>query len=239
MSRAETRARRATFDPSRQHLRGLIAKVHIAKAQLGLDEDTYRQILFDQTGHMSASDCDEVELEKVVRHFEARGFKPRVVAGKGKAVGAARRPADHAPARKARAMWISLYHLGAIDNPAERALEAFGARQLKVEALQWADQALCYKLIEALKAIAERHGWSQDMTGHYAKMDARGKIYALKHRLCEAIVAKLKAAGLAGKDWSLRAAAFRLCGLEYGPSLSVEDLDLCARRLGDKLRSHS
>lgn len=233
----------AKFDGATAHRRSLIGKVHVAKSQLGLDDDTYRQILFDVSGRTSAADCSESHLVAVLKHFEARGFKPKIAASTGgrRAGKTASRAADHPSARKTRALWISLHHLCAIDNPSEKALEAFARRQLKVEQLQWADQALCYKLVEALKAIAERHGWSQGFSGVQAKWDSAAKVRALKIRLCEAILAKLNAQGLAAADWSLTTAAFRLCGIEAGAhdifSMSVEDLDLCARSLGAKLRA--
>lgn len=225
-------AKRAHFAPQ-PHRRAMIAKVHLASKQLGLDEDTYRSVLHEVTGHMSAADCSEADLARLVDHFRARGFRPLA---KPKKPGQ-RAAADHAPARKARALWISLYHLAAIDNASEQALEAFARRQLKVEALQWADQAQCYKLIEALKAIAERHGWQQDDIP--ASVGVNQKIRTLKVRLLDAIVAKLKDAGLADKSWTLEDVAWRLCGLElpFGlPGQSTERLDEITRSLGAKLR---
>ena len=64
-------------------------------------------------------------------------------------------------------------------NRSESALEAFAARQLHVDRLQWADQAQVYKLIEALKAMAERAGWSQDLSGVPAAL----QVATLKRRL--------------------------------------------------------
>jgi len=234
MNAPARRAAPARFDASQQQRRVMLAKVHVARKELGLDEDSYRGVLVQVTGHMSAANCTEGQLVDVLKHFEARGFKTRPRK-------AGQRPsADHPSARKSRALWISLYHLGAIDHASEKALEAFAARQLKVAALQWADQSQCYKLVEALKAIAERHGWSQDMSGVAAKLDARGKVRLLKLRLCRAILAKLQAKDLAGAQWDLDTAAFRLCGIEFdnasGGPATVEDLDGCARALGAKLR---
>jgi hypothetical protein len=140
-------------------------------------------------------------------------------------------------ALKARAMWISLHQLGAIDNPSEQALEAFAKRQLGVEKLQWANQQLGFKLIEALKAIAERHGWHQ---GALIGLSANGVVRMLKLRLCDAILAKLKAAGLAAEEWNMKTAAFRLLGMEsdkgspdFWDSYAIEAL---AQGLGAKLR---
>ena len=58
---------------------------------------------------------------------------------------------------------VSLHQLGVVRDPSEGALESFGRRQLGVDRLQWADEGQAYRLIEALKAMAERAGWKQDV----------------------------------------------------------------------------
>lgn len=141
--------RAGQFDSSTQHRRSLIAKVHVARKELGLDEETYRGVLAEVTGKTSAGDCDDHQLVAVLNHFKLRGFQVRT------------RAADHPSARKARALWISLHQLGVVHNPSEKALEAFAARQLGCERMQWARQSDCFRLIEALKAMAERAGWPQ------------------------------------------------------------------------------
>lgn len=168
-----------------------LAKIHIARKELGLDEATYRAILGRVTGQTSAAGLGDDQLDAVLDDFKAKGWKPRAIAG-GKAAprpaGARRPAADHPAAGKARALWISLHQLGAVHDPRETALEAFARRQLGVERLQWADQGLVYKLIEALKAMAERAGWSQDLAG----VDPRDQVAVLRERLAAAITARLR-----------------------------------------------
>lgn len=216
----------ARFDAASQSRRSLIAKIHVAKTQLGLDEDLYRGILLDVAGRRSAADCTEAELVRLVKHFESRGFTAKAKSG-------APKPADHPMARKARAMWISLHQLGAIRNPSDQALEAFACRQLGCEKLQWANQSLAYRLIEALKAIAERHGWRQALDG--VRPDAT--VIVLKRRLVEAILGKLWQAGLASDGWDVNRAAFEFAGLEIDLMFAgASDLDLVAAAFGRKLR---
>lgn len=157
--------------------RAAVVKVQIARKELGLADDDYRLILERLTGRTSSADCSDAELGRVLDEFKAKGWTPSLV-GRGRRpsgtsrpdapVVAARsipnRPADHPAAKKARALWLSLWNLGEIRDPSEAALEVFARRQLKVERLQWADQGLTYKLIEALKAMAERAGWSQQLS---------------------------------------------------------------------------
>lgn len=157
-----TAAGRATT--ARPSAMPMLAKVQIARKELGLDDDTYRAVLERLTGQRSAKGLSDAKLAIVLDEFKAKGWKPKVVAGAAPASApkSGRRPADHPVARKARAMWISLHQLGVVQDPSESALEAFAKRQLKVDALQWADQRQGFRLIEALKAWAEREGWSQE-----------------------------------------------------------------------------
>lgn len=145
--------------------RAAVVKVQIARKELRLDEAAYRAMLERLTGRTSSADCTDAQLGLVLDEFKAKGWKPRVVAG-GRTGKAPPRTAAQSPvAKKARAMWISLHQLGVVRDPSEKALEAFGRRQLGVERLQWASQSHGALLIEALKAMAERAGWSQSVEG--------------------------------------------------------------------------
>ncbi len=222
---AATKGVPARFDPAAARRKAMIAKVHVAKHQLGLADDDYVAVILRETGHTSSAKCNLDELEKIVRAFERQGFS-----AKAKAPGSGRRVpiADHPSARKARAMWISLGLLGAVD-PAEAKLEAFARRQLRVDRLQWADQAQVYKLVEALKAMAERHGWRQSTEG----LPSTAVSIALKRRLCEALLGKLWTSGLAPADWNIQRAAWEFAGVEIDLLFaSPETLDTIARKFG-------
>lgn len=174
--------------------RAAIAKVQIARKELGLDEAAYRALLERLTGRRSAADCTATQLGRVLEELKAKGWKPAYTGRAVKAVWVNESPsippaprlADSPVARKARALWISLHQLGAVRDPSERALEAFAARQLGVDRLQWADQSQGYRLIEALKAMAERAGWSQDLAG----VEPADHTATLKRRLEAAIAAR-------------------------------------------------
>jgi phage gp16-like protein len=169
----------ARFSPNPVR-RAMTAKLHLAKKELGLGDEDYRAILCRVTGKSSSADMTDAQMDAALAEFERLGWKAKPSAGRaisgsdlkaGRGASAARpadpdgrripSAADHPVARKATAMWISLYNLGAVRNPSNPALEAFAARQLGVAKLQWANQAHGYKLIEALKAMAERAGWDQ------------------------------------------------------------------------------
>lgn len=167
----------AKFAPN-PHRRAMVAKVHMARKELGLDEDTYRAALKRVTGKSSAGDMNDGELVRVLDDFKTKGWKAK--AGRPA-------PAAHPVARKARALWISLAQLGVVRDPSERGLESFAKRQLGVERLAWADQSQGYKLIEALKAMAERAGWSQELAG----VEPEAHVAVLKQRLVERLVERL------------------------------------------------
>ena len=59
---------------SRQNL---MAKIHIGKKELGLDDETYRQGLQQITGKASCREMDIAELLKVLQAMQAKGFKVR------------------------------------------------------------------------------------------------------------------------------------------------------------------
>jgi phage gp16-like protein len=222
-------ARPARFDAGSQHRRSMIAKIQIAKKQLAMAEDDYRQALMDQTGHDSLTRCSDPQLARVLEFMKSKGFSS---SPSGKA-------ASHPMARKARALWISLHQLGAVRNPSDQALEAFAKRQLGCEKLRWANQSDAYKLIEALKAMAERAGWPQHSIVTLKQLTP----IQLQTSLCEAILKKLKAAGVVPADWALHVAQWRLCGIgEQGSGdrgqWTSEDWSRLAAALGEKLRQH-
>ncbi|WP_425230227.1 gp16 family protein [Sphingomonas sp.] len=224
---ARTPAAPARFDGANQHRRAMLAKVHIAKVQLGLADDDYRAVLMRVAGRTSAGDCTDRELADLLAEFKAKGFSAEVRRPGGA------RSADHPVARKARALWIGLGCIGAIADPSEAALEAFARRQLGCVKLQWANQAHGSRLIDALKAIAERHGWSQSLAGIKPGMHA----LVLSRNLVDALVAKLKATGLIPADWSVQRIAFDLTGIELSAIFGApEELHRLAAALGVKLR---
>ncbi|AJP73149.1 gp16 family protein [Sphingomonas hengshuiensis] len=197
----------------------LIGKVKIAQKDLKLSDEDYRAVLVEVTGKRSARECSEGQLVAVIERFKARGWvqaAPKGRAGKT-------RPADHAVAAKARALWISLYHLGAIDDPSEAALEKMARKMLKCERMQWADQSQGYKLIEALKAMGAREGWHMDLSG----VPTEDQTKALKRWLIRAIRMKLEKLGVGVATTALA------CNVEATPA----ELDEAASELGKLLRA--
>lgn len=62
--------------------RGLIATIHIAKGQMGLDDDAYQGLLESVTGHKSSAKCTVPQLKAVIAEMRNRkGWTPRPLAG--------------------------------------------------------------------------------------------------------------------------------------------------------------
>ena len=216
--------------PVSPYRRSMIAKINIAWKQLRMEEADYRAALAEVTGKTSLTQCSDAQLARMLEWLASKGF--RAIQGGGQTSGAPG-AASHPMARKARALWISLYHLNAVENPSDHALEAFAKRQLKCEKLVWAKQRDAHRLIEALKAWGVRAGWDVGTTGA-APM-------ALQASLCAAILTKLKAAGIAKPGWDLIGAAMQLGGPSAAPDKSwgATDYQRLAQQLGTVLRAHS
>lgn len=55
--------------------RAELAKIHLAKKQLGLDDETYRAMLWMVARVHSAADLDDAGRQAVLDHLKARGFR--------------------------------------------------------------------------------------------------------------------------------------------------------------------
>lgn len=130
-----------------------LAAIHIAKKQLGLDEETYRDVLNRVTGKTSSKHMSSAERERVIQEFRRLGFEPA-------ARGASKQfrtllEGKYAP--KLQALWISGWHLGVIRDNSDAALMKFVKRQTGLDHtrfLHYPEDAR--KAVEALKKMLER-----------------------------------------------------------------------------------
>ena len=67
---------RPAAQPAQPRNSGL-AQIHIAKAQLGMDDDTYRAMLWGVARVRSSKELDHAGRAKVLAHLVACGFKAR------------------------------------------------------------------------------------------------------------------------------------------------------------------
>ncbi|CAA0097745.1 Uncharacterised protein [BD1-7 clade bacterium] len=150
-----------TKNHSKRHQ--LITKIHIAKSQLALDDDTYRALLKNTVGKTSCRNMQFGELYQVYEAMKAKGFKP-------KPTNTQRRGEKSPPSRgqqidKIRALWITLGQQNNITDASEAALLAWVKRQtsrlnggLGVDSLEWLqrDPHMTNRILESLKQWQKR-----------------------------------------------------------------------------------
>lgn len=128
-----------------------LAAIHVAKKQLGLDDDTYRAMLTRLTGKQSAKDMNETERFTVIEALRQQGFK--------KVSKPSQKRLEGKFAPKLQALWIAAWNLGLVKNRTDEALISFIKRQTGIDHvrfLRYGDDAA--KVIEALKAWLARDG---------------------------------------------------------------------------------
>ena len=143
--------------------------IHVARRQLGLDDDDYRAMLERVTGKSSSTLLTSVESGKVLDEMRRLGFKPLP------------RKADNSNvalsgpyAGKLIALWLSAWNLGVARSNTDAALIAFVERQTGIEHLNWVrEQRDAMRAIEGLKKwIARESGvvWPVRATPRQTKL---------------------------------------------------------------------
>ncbi len=127
--------------------KAMLAKVHLAKKALGLDEDSYRAVLARITGRDSSAACQRRQLVDLLAEFKRLGWT-------GNSAGRPKSAKPHV--RKVFAVWGEMCRRGIPDNPTPAGLKAFVARMTGVDDPEWLDPARGRRVIEALKAWQER-----------------------------------------------------------------------------------
>ncbi|UMO87237.1 regulatory protein GemA [Pectobacterium sp. PL64] len=130
----------------------LIKLIHIAKRDLQLDDDTYRQLLITVTGKSSTRDMTVPQLDNVLNAMKKRGFKIKA-AKKASST----RPLDDSPqSRKIRSLWLEMADAGIIRDRSEAALARWVKRETGVDSLQWLNSEQASVIIEKLKQWQRR-----------------------------------------------------------------------------------
>jgi phage gp16-like protein len=104
--------------------RRLLAKIHIAKKQLDLNEEEYRAMLQREGGEDSAAKLSVTGLLNVIRWCERCGFKPVSKSSK-KLLSPTSSEVEHDRRSKAIALWIKLHKAGKVRDRSHQALENF------------------------------------------------------------------------------------------------------------------
>lgn len=200
----------------------------------GIDDDTRRAVQRRIIRKDSMADMTVAELSRLRDHFN-RGWKG---------------PRQHRPhIGKVRALWWSLYWIGAIERPDDEALNAFVKRQAHVQHINFLDHRHASAVIEALKSWLEREGvlwWPADQVEQVACNAGNTfagtpftQAEADRHAVLNQLADRLDRAGLLARfalyDW-IGNAVERPTRNQW--SFSAAELDEGIRRLGKKYRAH-
>ncbi len=128
----------------------LLAKVHIAKKALGMDDDAYRDFLQTHTGKRSAGDLDMTALDRLLFQMKRLGFVPTKTKATGKrptapskAMGRARILAKITAQLTTRELHWNYAH-------------GMAKRMFGKEQVQWLADEQLYKLMQALQVDQNR-----------------------------------------------------------------------------------
>lgn len=127
---------------------GLIGIIHVAKSQLGMDDDTYRALLLDLTGKDSCSKLTRAEQWQVIEELKRKGFQKKPT-HKGKHL------ISDPQAKKIRALWLTMADCGIVRDRSEKAL-AKCMRRFTGRTLEDANVKQCQAMIEILKQWFDR-----------------------------------------------------------------------------------
>ncbi len=124
-----------------------LAQIHIAKAALSLDEETYRAMLWSVARVHSAAELDWAGRKNVLDYLKTRGWSQRPV----RATHQSRALAGDPQSKMIRALWLDLHAAGAVRDASEQALASYVRRITRRDALQWLTVAEARRVIETLK----------------------------------------------------------------------------------------
>lgn len=128
-----------------------LAKIHIAKKDLAMDDDTYQLLLERLFGVSSAKGLSDRQQGKLLGELRRLGWRPKPA--KATVV-----PLRLPQLRKIRLLWMRLIEAGALRSIEDSALTTFVKKQVGVERLEWLSVAQASQIIEALKAWGRRVG---------------------------------------------------------------------------------
>jgi len=131
-----------------------LAAIHIAAAQLGMDDDEYRDLLSTLCQVRSSGQLDRAGRKRFIDHLakclRERGVKP------GGSLGYNPQKLS-AAARKVWSLWMALADVGIVRSRSSGALNRYIKRQTGVDRLEWLNSHQTGLVIESLKRWHERH----------------------------------------------------------------------------------
>lgn len=125
----------------------LLAQMHVGRAQLGLEEEAWRDLLGRITGVRSAAGLGEEAKRAVLDELKRLGFQARAPQGRH------RRASGKAHVRYVFALWGELKRKGIWRNSDRSSLLAFVEKKTGRADPEWLSAEEAGPVIEALKAM--------------------------------------------------------------------------------------
>jgi phage gp16-like protein len=136
-------------------MRNALAAIHVARKELGMDEDTYRAFAVRVTGKTSARDMSEGERGRLLEEMRRQGFKGQ------------KKRLEGPFASKLQALWIAAWNLGVVADRRDEAMLSFVKRQTHIDHTRFLlDGEDAAKAVDALKAWMTREASVDWSTGH-------------------------------------------------------------------------
>lgn len=132
--------------------RAALAKIHIARKELALNEENYRAILVRVTGQDTSSALNDRQIDKVLDEFRRLGWVPKK----------AFKRSDKPFVRLIYALWKEAAQVGAVSSSSKEALRSFVERQTRrggdhgIDDPEFLRAADARRVTEALKAMIQR-----------------------------------------------------------------------------------
>jgi|SRR5450830_293219 len=127
-----------------------LAMIHIAKKDLGLDDDTYRAMLWTVARVSSSSALDHAGRANVLTHLKARGWKPK------------RNGIKTEPPKNVKLSSVALVSkIGALLTVLQKPwayADGMAVKMFKVEKLTWLTPQQLHKMVAALEYAKVRQG---------------------------------------------------------------------------------
>ena len=137
----------------------LIRLIHVARRELGMQDEDYRAMLRGMTalgGKTSSAELGIRGLELVRNALIARGFVVKRKANTNAAAKPTRALANDEQSKLIRHLWLQMHQEGIVRNPSEASLAAYVCRIAKIDALQWLNTDQASNVIETLKKWQKR-----------------------------------------------------------------------------------
>lgn len=128
----------------------MIQKIHIAKAELKLDDNAYKMLLMEAVDKPSCTMMSDRELMIVLQKMQAKGFKVKSKYGK--------RPTASASAPNRQLLMSKITALLTESNKPWGYAHAIAKRSFGIERVQWLTDDQLHKLVQMLAVFNHRHG---------------------------------------------------------------------------------